>query len=212
VGGDYFDVTEVNPDCWSAAVADVSGKGVGSALLASLIEGALLAATDRPEELGLRIERLHRFLMSRTSGEKYATVFCCLLRRDGRLSYVNAAHCPPLVVRPGGAMDGLDTTARPVGLMEGTEFAIAEARLEPGDKLVVYTDGVTEAQNLAGEFFGKRRLKAIVAEHAAHSCAALHDAIQQGVAAYTEGAPQGDDITVLVVEYGGASAEADVTR
>lgn len=203
VGGDYFDVTEVNPDCWSAAVADVSGKGVGSALLASLLEGALLAVTDRPEDLALRIERLNRFLIGRTGGEKYATVFCCLLRRDGRLGYVNAAHCPPLVVRPGGKMDALDATAMPVGLMEGAEFPIAEARLAPGDKLVVYTDGVTEAQNLAGEFFGKRRLKDIVAEHAAHSCAALHDAIQQGVAAFTEGAPQADDITVLVVEFGG---------
>ena len=203
VGGDYFDVTEATPDCWSAAVADVSGKGVGSALLAALLEGALLAATDRPEELGLRMERLNRFLIGRTGGEKYATVFCCLLRRDGRLSYLNAAHCPPLVVRTGGGMDALDATAVPVGLMEGAEFPLAEERLQPGDKLVVYTDGVTEAQNLAGEFFGKRRLKEIVAEHAAHSCAALHDAIQQGVAQFTQGAPQGDDITVLVVEFQG---------
>ena len=203
VGGDYFDVTAVNPDCWSAVVADVSGKGVSSALLASLLEGALLATTDRPEVLAMRIGRLNRFLIGRTGGEKYATVFCCLLGRDGRLSYVNAAHCPPLVVRPEGKMEALDATAVPVGLMEGAEFPVAEARLDPGDKLVVYTDGVTEAQNLAGEFFGKRRLKDIVAEHAAHSCAALHDAIQQGVAQFTQGVPQGDDITVLVVEYQG---------
>jgi serine phosphatase RsbU (regulator of sigma subunit) len=203
VGGDYFDVTEVSPDCWSAVVADVSGKGVGSALLASLLEGALLAATDQPEELGLRIERLNRFLIGRTGGEKYATVFCCLLRRDGRLSYVNAAHCPPLTIRAGGAMEALDATAMPVGLMEGAGFPMAEARLQPGDKLAIYTDGVTEAQNLAGEFFGKRRLKDIVAAHAERSCAALHDAIQEGVAAFTQGAPQADDITVLVVEYQG---------
>jgi serine phosphatase RsbU (regulator of sigma subunit) len=203
VGGDYFDVTEVSPDCWSAVVADVSGKGVGSALLASLLEGALLAATDQPEELGLRIERLNRFLIGRTGGEKYATVFCCLLRRDGRLSYVNAAHCPPLRIRAGGAMEALDATAMPVGLMEGAGFPMAEARLQPGDKLAIYTDGVTEAQNLAGEFFGKRRLKDIVAAHAERSCAALHDAIQEGVAAFTQGAPQADDITVLVVEYQG---------
>jgi len=88
-------------------------------------------------------------------------------------------------------MEALDATAVPVGLMEGAEFPVAEARLNPGDKLVVYTDGVTEAQNLAGEFFGKRRLKDIVAEHAAHSCAALHDAIQQGVAQFTRARRRG---------------------
>ena len=105
VGGDYFDVTEVNPDCWSAVVADVSGKGVGSALLASLFEGALLAATDRPRSSGCASNGSTGFLSGRTGGEKYATVFYCLLRRDGRLSYVNAAHCPPLVVRAGGGME-----------------------------------------------------------------------------------------------------------
>jgi len=102
VGGDYFDVTEVNPDCWSAVVVDVSGKGVAAALLASLLEGALLATTDRPEVLAMRIERLNRFLIGRTGGEKYATVFCCLLGRDGRLSYVNAAHCPRWWFAPKG--------------------------------------------------------------------------------------------------------------
>ena len=75
VGGDYFDVMRVNPHCWSVVVADVSGKGVGSALLASLLQGALIAATEHPDALGRRIERLNRFLLDRTGGEKYATVF-----------------------------------------------------------------------------------------------------------------------------------------
>ena len=75
VGGDYYDVTRVTPHCWSAVVADVSGKGVSSALLASLLEGALIAATDHPEVLGHRMERLNKFLLARTGGEKYATVF-----------------------------------------------------------------------------------------------------------------------------------------
>ena len=83
-------------------VADVSGKGVGSALLASLLQGALITATEGPEALGRRMERLNRFLLDRTGGEKYATVFYSLLDDDGRLSYVNAAHCPPMVVRADG--------------------------------------------------------------------------------------------------------------
>ena len=203
VGGDYFDVTQVNPDCWSAVVADVSGKGAGSALLAALLQGALITATEHPSVLGRRMERLNRFLIERTGGEKYATVFYCLLDRDGRLSYVNAAHCPPLVVRFGGAQTGLDATGMPVGLVETADYAVAEVRLDPADKLVVYTDGVTEAQNAAGEFFGKKRLQEAVAAHSAEPCQAVHDAIQEAVSAFTQGAEQSDDITVLVLEYRG---------
>jgi phosphoserine phosphatase RsbU/P len=201
VGGDYYDVTAVSPDCWATVVADVSGKGVGSALLASLLQGALITASDNPVAMVRRMESLNRFLLDRTGGEKYATVFYSLLNSDGSLHYVNAAHCPPMVLRTGGAIEELDTTGMPVGLLEGAEFPSAEARLAPGDKVLIYTDGVTEAQNVRGEFFGKKRLRQIVSARAAESCAAIHDAVQDAVTAFAEGAPQSDDITVVVLEY-----------
>lgn len=203
VGGDYFDAHPVNEACWSAVVADVSGKGVSSALLASLLQGALMAASDRAAAMSLRIERLNRFLLDRTGGEKYATVAQLLLHRDGKLSYVNAAHCSPLVVPAGGPLRELETTGMPVGLIEGAEFAIGEDRLAIGDKILIYSDGVTEAQNSGGEFFGKKRLFAIAAAHAAESAAALHDGIQEAVTAFTGGAAQSDDITVLAIEFQG---------
>jgi phosphoserine phosphatase RsbU/P len=201
VGGDYFDVMQVNPHCWSVVVADVSGKGVGSALLASLLQGALITATEHPDTLGRRVERLNRFLLDRTGGEKYATVFYALLDRTGRFSYVNAAQCPPLIIRAGGAPVTLEATGMPVGLMDTAEFSVAEQRLSPGDKVVIYTDGVTEAQNSGEGFFGRKRLRELVAGHAAEGCVAIHDAIQDAVAAFTEGAPQSDDITVVVLEF-----------
>jgi sigma-B regulation protein RsbU (phosphoserine phosphatase) len=203
VGGDYFDVAQVSPDCWSAVVADVSGKGAASALLASLLQGALIASSESPAVLGRRMERLNAFLIERTGGEKYATVFYCLLDRDGLLSYVNAAHCPPLVVRSGGPHLDLDATGMPVGLVETAGYSVAEVRLNPGDRLVIYTDGVTEAQNAAGEFFGKKRLRETVSANAAEPCQAIHDRIQEAVAAFTQGAEQSDDITLLVLEYRG---------
>jgi len=203
VGGDYFDVAQVSPDCWSAVVADVSGKGAASALLASLLQGALIASIESPAVLGRRMERLNAFLIERTGGEKYATVFYCLLDRDGLLSYVNAAHCPPLVVRSGGPHLDLDATGMPVGLVETAGYSVAEVRLNPGDRLVIYTDGVTEAQNAAGEFFGKKRLRETVSANAAEPCQAIHDRIQEAVAAFTQGAEQSDDITLLVLEYRG---------
>ena len=201
VGGDYFDVIRVNPHCWSVVVADVSGKGVGSALLASLLQGALITASEHPEALGRRLERLNSFLLDRTGGEKYATIFYALLDRDGRLSYVNAAQCPPLLVRPGGAQVALESTGMPVGLIEPAEFAVAEQRLMPGDKVVLYSDGVTEAQNMAGEFFGKKRLHDVIEAHSSEGCVEIHRAIQEAVAAFTEGAPQSDDITAVVLEF-----------
>ena len=201
VGGDYFDVTRVNSHCWSVVVADVSGKGVSSALLASLLQGALITATDHPEALQHRMEQLNRFLLVRTGGEKYATVFYCLLHLDGRLHYVNAAQCPPLVVRTGAPLVELETTGMPVGLMDPATFELGEFALVDGDRVVIYSDGVTEAANVAGEFFGKKRLRQILTQHNAGSCAELHDAIQVGVSSFTEDASQSDDITVVVLEY-----------
>ena len=206
VGGDYFDVTVVNPSCWSIVVADVSGKGVGSALLASLLQGALITATGVPDALARRVARLSQFLLDRTGGEKYATLFYSLLHDDGVLSYVNAAHCPPIVIRSTGERLELDATGMPVGLLEGAEFTVESLRLAPGDHVVIYSDGVTEAQNRNREFFGKSRLFDIVTRHAAESCNAIHDAIQEGVAAFTEGAAQSDDITVVVLDFWGATA------
>jgi phosphoserine phosphatase RsbU/P len=203
VGGDYFDVTEVNAQCWSAVVADVSGKGVSSALLASLLQGALITSSEHPGAMGIRIERLNRFLLERTGAEKYATVFYSLLDAEGKFSYVNAAHCPPIVVRADGVQTELAATGMPVGLIADAEFAVDLCQLAAGDKVVIYSDGVTEAQNAAGQFFGKRRLREALTAHASETCTAIHDAIQEAVAAFTEGAAQSDDITVLVLEYVG---------
>jgi phosphoserine phosphatase RsbU/P len=205
VGGDYFDVAEVHHNCWSAVVADVSGKGVSSALLASLLQGALITASGEPRALEHRIHRLNRFLYDRTGGEKYATIFYSLAMGDGQFHYVNAAHCPALLFRAGGTYTTLDATGPPVGLLEEADYTAAQERLSPGDKIVIYSDGVTEAQNLQGEFFGKKRLQDAVAARFGESCDAIHDAVHAAVAAFTEGAPQADDITVLVLEFAGAS-------
>jgi serine phosphatase RsbU (regulator of sigma subunit) len=202
VGGDYYDMTQVHPECWSTVVADVSGKGVSSALLASLLQGALITATDLPSALAERIRRLNHFLNERTGGEKYATIFYSLLEANGKLHYVNAAHCPPLLVRASGKLESLETTGMPVGLIDPAEFELAEAKLGPGDKVVIYSDGVTEAQNAAGEFFGKKRLKDVALQNAGASCGALHEAIQKAVKGFVAGAEQADDITLVVIEFG----------
>lgn len=201
VGGDYYDVTAIDGNSWSVVEADVSGKGVGSALLASLLQGALATAAPNPAALGERIGRLNHYLNDRTGGEKYATIFYSLLEKSGRLHYVNAAHCPPLVIHTDGTHHTLENTGMPVGLIDPAEFVIAEARLLPGDKVIIYSDGVTEAQSLSGEFFGRKRLRETASARAAGGCQEMHDAVQSAVTAFTQGAPQSDDITVVVLEY-----------
>ena len=201
VGGDYFDVTAVADDCWSIVEADVSGKGVGSALLASLLQGALVTTTDSPRLLLERIKGLNHFLNDRTGGEKYATIFYSLLENSGKLYYVNAAHCPPLVVHTDATFQTLDNTGMPVGMIDPGDFDAGEVQLRPGDKVVIYSDGVTESQSRTGEFFGRKRLRELAVSHALDSCQQLHEAIQEAISRFTQGMPQADDITVVVFEY-----------
>jgi serine phosphatase RsbU (regulator of sigma subunit) len=201
VGGDYFDVLPVSEDCWAVIVADVSGKGVSSALLAALLQGAFLAASDEVSHLEAVLQRINTFLSIRPEAEKYATVFCALFRRDGEGVYINAGHCAPIVVRNGAPLETLEATTFPVGLVEDAEFKGQSFTLQPGDKLVAYTDGVSEAQNGAGEFFGTRRLYDMLRAAGGSTCENLHRSIHESVAAFTQGAPQSDDVTLLVLGY-----------
>jgi phosphoserine phosphatase RsbU/P len=202
VGGDYFDVVAMTDNLWSAVIADVAGKGVSSALLASFLQGAFLSASCTPN-LPEVLLRINSFLSERAEYGKYATVFYSVVDREGRLTYSNAGHCAPLLVRANGKIESLETTSMPVGLVPHAQFSIRERRLTPGDRIVLYTDGVTEAQSEAGEFFGRRRLRDAVARAANASCADLHGSIKSALTKFTAGAEQSDDITLVVIEYRG---------
>ena len=202
MGGDYFDVIPVDESAWAVVVADVSGKGVSSALLASLLQGAFLASTGTGGSIEKVLGRINELLGSRTGGEKYATIFYGTIGRDGVFHYANAGHCPPLVISA-GRLNELRATAIPVGLMEGVEFPSHHIVLQPGDKVVIYSDGVSEAQNRAGDFYGLDRLYAALTSKADACCSEVLDAIRKSVSEFTQGAEQGDDITVLVLGYAG---------
>jgi serine phosphatase RsbU (regulator of sigma subunit)/pSer/pThr/pTyr-binding forkhead associated (FHA) protein len=202
VGGDYFDIVAVGPDTWSMVIADVSGKGVSSALLAGFLQGAFLTASSTahiPEVMS----RINTFLSDRAEHGKYATMFYSMVNVSGRLSYANAGHCAPLLVRASGVIEKLAPTTTPVGLVPGAQFDLAYKDLAPGDRIVLYTDGVTEARNGAGEFFGRKGLLEAVRRAGAAGCNELHDAIQAAILEFTAGADQEDDVTLVVVEYRG---------
>ncbi|HUA86004.1 MAG TPA: SpoIIE family protein phosphatase [Bryobacteraceae bacterium] len=198
VGGDYFDVRQVSDSLWAAVVADVSGKGVSSALLASLLQGSFLMASGGIEAI---LDRLNAFLLERTRGEKYATVFYCTLDPSGLLSYVNAGHPAPFLVGADGRLRKLHTSGMPVGMIEGALFQTVQAQLAPGDKVVIYSDGLTEAENADGAFFDNERLRICLRDNAARDASGMHGALLAAVDRFTEGGVVSDDITALVLEY-----------
>jgi serine phosphatase RsbU (regulator of sigma subunit) len=198
VGGDYFDVWPAGDDHWAAVAVDVSGKGVSSALLASLLQGILLGAA--PEAAEDTLARANRFLLERTGGEKYATLFFCTVSRRGEVRWLNAGHCPPLLVRTAGAVERLAATSVPVGMLEEADFRLEATSLRPGDILVIYSDGLSEARDSEGRFFGERRIREAACAASAHGATAVLEAIERALAEFVAGAPQSDDITLLVLE------------
>jgi serine phosphatase RsbU (regulator of sigma subunit) len=205
VGGDYFDVHKASDEAWITVVADVSGKGVSSALLASLLQGTFLMAPGDLGQIGPRMSRLNDFLLDRTGGEKYATIFYSLLQNDGTLTYVNAGHCAPFLLSRDGRLRTLQTNAMPVGMIEGAQFEVANVKMDPGDKLVIYSDGLTEAEDPSGGFFDTERLRDCLRQNASMNALALHAAILARLDRFTEGGAMRDDITTVVLEYDPAS-------
>jgi phosphoserine phosphatase RsbU/P len=201
VGGDYFDVRPWGPDAWSLIVADVSGKGASSALLASLIQGAFLGEPAESEKMAFPLRRLNAFLCERTEGEKFATLFHCRIARDGWMHWINAGHCPPLLIAPDASLIALDSTSIPIGILEDSEYTVSKTCLVPGSKLLVYSDGISEALNQAGEYFTERRVRACLRQHALQSCDEIHAALAEAVAEFSAGTVQNDDMTILVVDY-----------
>ena len=208
MGGDYFDVRQIAPDVWFTVVADVSGKGVSSALLASLLQGAFLLASSNASQVEQTMARVNRYLNERARGEKYATVFYCTVSSSGLLQWSNAGHCAPIVLTQAGRLRTLQTTGMPLGMIESAEYRVESTQLEAGDKIVIYSDGLTEAENAENQFFGADRLRSLLKSRCADGCEQLHAAIHQAVEGYLDGAVPSDDVTLVVLEYRPESTQA----
>jgi serine phosphatase RsbU (regulator of sigma subunit) len=195
IGGDFFDAVNTE-DGLAVVLADVSGKGVSAALLASTLQGMIYSQLTAHTPLTEIVASANRFLTSKHIGEKYATLIIARLRRDGELEYVNCGHIPPLlicgreVVRPSHGN-------LPVGLLADASYESDHYSLHAGDKLVLVTDGVTEAENETGEFFDNPRLEA----------AAQNGGIEEIFAAISQFCGYtslSDDCTVLEMVFSGS--------
>lgn len=201
IGGDFFDavVTANGAEAVALVLADVSGKGAAAALLAASLQGLMHAELEAGMPLAGIATRANRFICQRLQGEKYATLVIVRLGADGGLEYVNCGHLPPLVVGAAGVR-ALEHGNMPVGLIPSAEFTAARARLEPGERLLLVTDGVTEAANPAQEMFGDSRLEACLQRGLAAADIAAE------VRAFCAGAALADDLTLLEARFAPAGA------
>ena len=204
VGGDYYDVAHhPNGDVWSVVMADVSGKGVSAALLAALLQGAFLQSSGQGGSIEAWFTRLNLFLLERTGGEKYATLCYAAIHPDGAVEWVNAGHCSPMLARVNGEVEMLPPSGMPVGMLEEAAYGVRLGKLAPGEKVLLYTDGFSEARNAEGEFYETRRLRQFLEANYQHPAMEIGRRLREEILAFIGGAPQQDDITVLIVEYAG---------
>ena len=204
VGGDYFDVFPLSDNRTAFLIADVSGKGLGAALLTTMLQGALsgMKMGANPADVFCHI---NRFLCEHSEVGRYATMFFGILDREGRLEFVNAGHLPPLLLRAGEVDEPFTEGGFPVGLIPDASYVASCVALRPGDTLVLYSDGVTEAMDPDHEMFGVSRLRELLVGKHEAPLETLKNSILESVQAFSRGASQADDITLLIARYRGAT-------
>ena len=203
VGGDYFDVIELGEDCFTLIIADVSGKGLPAALLMANVQAAVRALAPRlksPKEL---CRSVNRVLRSHLSPGKFVTFFCGVIDASRRrLVYSNAGHNPPLVCRR-GQVARLETGGPVLGVIDAPGYDEAGLTLEAGDRLLLYTDGLSEAMNASGEEFGDGRLGEILRSSDAAGAGQLIEEIMDAVTGFC-GNHLHDDAAMIAVTVGTA--------
>jgi serine phosphatase RsbU (regulator of sigma subunit) len=202
VAGDFYDIFPLTDGRWGMVIADVSDKGAPAALYMVLARSLIRATVEHTAGPAETLMQVNRALFTQSSAEMFVTVFYAVLDPTARtLTYTSAGHNPPIVRRASAStkIEQLPGGGMPLGLFGEVSLTDATINLAPGDALVAYTDGLTEAFNADGEMFSGERLTHIVGAHPITSAQGLLDAIMTQVTTFVGGAPQSDDITLLVV-------------
>lgn len=198
IGGDYYDAILLPDGDLALVLADVSGKGAAAALLAATLQGMVHAQLLAGAGLPQIAATANRFVCERLEGEKYATLVIARLATDGALDYINCGHVQPLIAGAGRCRT-LPESNLPVGLLAQAEYASARDRLAPGERLLLFSDGVTEAANPDNAMFGDARLEELLRGEC--SVAELAAAVRQ----FVQGVPLADDLTVLEARFAPAA-------
>ena len=207
VAGDYYDVfprggADSGEAKWVFAMADVAGKSIPAALLMATIQASLKTLAAAPSSLPDLVGRMNQYACSNSqNGRRFTTAFIAEYDPATRfLTYVNAGHNPPVLRRQSGALERLEAGGIPLGILEHTPYAAGSAVLQSGDWLVIFTDGVVEAENDKGEEYGEQRLLFIVHSGAQLTTGQLLQSLTADLDRFVAGAPQHDDITCMLVK------------
>lgn len=199
IGGDYYDFIQRANGNLVVALGDVSGKGTAAALLMSSLHAAVHAQVESHESPVKTITSINRYLVESIPANRFVTLFYAELDpKSGSLVFLNAGHNPPLIVHSGGTMEQLAAGGLPLGIMADADFREGRTKLHPGDVLVIYSDGVSEAVDPAGEEFGPTRLYEVVARNLDASAAGIRDRIESALTKFCQGTPAADDITLVI--------------
>lgn len=207
VGGDYFDVFRLDKNRTAFLIADVSGKGLGAALLTTMLQGALSGMTLGTDPARV-FTHVNRFLCDHAEVGRYATMFFGILADNGTLEFINAGHPSPFLIRRGEAQEPFSEGSFPVGLVPEAEYVASKLKLEPGDTMVLFSDGVTEAMDPDEQLFGVPRLRAVLSGQPECPLEQLQKCVLEAVENFARGASQADDLTLLIVRYRAAGAAA----
>ncbi|MCH7781851.1 SpoIIE family protein phosphatase, partial [candidate division KSB1 bacterium] len=201
VGGDYYDFLNFADSTCGIVIADVSGKGVPASLLMANVQASFHALSEVMVNPANLIDKINNIIYRNTSSDKFITLFYCRLYPDERrIEYCNAGHNHPFILSKDGTVKYLDKGGLILGIMPDLDYQLDSVDLERGDALIMYTDGVSEAMNKENEEFGENRLLDVCQKLRNNSASTIRDGILNAVNDFSQGAPQYDDITLVVLK------------
>jgi serine phosphatase RsbU (regulator of sigma subunit) len=199
VGGDYYDFFPYGTSRIAMVLGDVSGKGMPASLLMMGLQARVQVLIEEPKSLSDVMTRLNRITSANCPSNRFISLFFCILDGDtGELTFCNAGHNPPLIIRANGSYEQLKGGGPVLGILSHFEYQEFRAKFDDGDTLVIYSDGVTEANNPSGDEFEIEGLAEAVIRSRTESASAIINHINKSLTAYTAGAPPSDDVTLIV--------------
>jgi serine phosphatase RsbU (regulator of sigma subunit) len=212
VGGDFFDFYLRDSNRLVIAIGDASGKGVASAMFVGMARSALKSESVRTAQPEVCLVEANRTIAADNESMMFMTTFFGVLHLDtGTLSFGNAGHTASYILSKQHGVRTLNAAPGvPLGVVDDFAFPRHSIDLSPGETIILYTDGVTEAAAVDESLFGEERLEEVLARYAGETCAAIVDGVFTAVQEFSKGAPQSDDIAILAVRYNGASLLADI--
>jgi serine phosphatase RsbU (regulator of sigma subunit) len=201
IGGDFFDLIPIGTDLCLLVIADVSGKGPPAALQAAMVQGIVQATSRSSPELSFLMETLNECILARSVEGRFVTAVAATLDSTGCLHYTNGGHTRPILIRTDGQVIELVEGGPILGIFENSSYPEGSVQLRPGDLLLLYTDGVTEAEDPQGNAFGTARLLEWAQGRGGQRLSEIKESLIDTVRRFGGGGRQADDLTVLLVQY-----------